>query len=272
MTSPPIFPPSFLLLQQEGYLISSCLATGLSELRRANVHNKGAFYAALLNISVGLERLMKAIIIMDHMIMNQLAVPSRKKLKEYGHDIVSLYDSCVSISAAENSKLTPIQNLEPISAEILALLNDFAQTTRYHNLDALSGLQTQIDPLEHWNNVMMSILRKDVSKTKRDRILSQANAASNALAGKAFTLMQGLDKQALTTEQALALPGLHDQAARYAVLYIIKMLTELRDLTSDISHKAYACENREPPFPQMQEFLEWVWDDRAYVLRKKKWP
>ena len=27
-----------------------------------------------------------------------------------------------------------------------------------------------------------------------------------------------------------------------------------------------------PPFPQMQEFLEWLWNDRQYVLRKKKWP
>jgi hypothetical protein len=53
------FPPSFLLLHQEGHLISACLALGLTELRVANVHNKGALYSSLLNISVGMERLMK---------------------------------------------------------------------------------------------------------------------------------------------------------------------------------------------------------------------
>ena len=38
MTGIPPFPTSFLLLQQDGYLIRSCLATGLAEL----VHNKEA--------------------------------------------------------------------------------------------------------------------------------------------------------------------------------------------------------------------------------------
>jgi len=50
------YPPSFLLLQQEGYLISSCLALGLTELRVANVHNKGAFYSSLLNISYHFQK------------------------------------------------------------------------------------------------------------------------------------------------------------------------------------------------------------------------
>ena len=73
--SPPAFPPSYLLLQQEGYLISSSLTTGLTELRAAHVHNKGAFYTALFNLSVGFERLLKAIVIIDHMLDNGLAVP-----------------------------------------------------------------------------------------------------------------------------------------------------------------------------------------------------
>ena len=80
----PDFPESFLLLQQEGYLISSCLSNGLTELRAANVHNKGAFYSSLFNISVGTERLLKAIIIIDHMLRNDLAPPTRRELKGYG--------------------------------------------------------------------------------------------------------------------------------------------------------------------------------------------
>ena len=98
MTRVPKFPASFLLLQQEGYLIRGCLTTGLTQLRGANVHNKGAFYTALFNLSVGSERLLKAIIIIDYMVKNNLAVPSKKQLKTYGHDILELYDSCLAIS------------------------------------------------------------------------------------------------------------------------------------------------------------------------------
>jgi len=71
----PEFPKSFVLLQQEGYLISSCLSMGLTELRSANVHNKGSFYSSLFNLSVGIERLLKAIVIIEHMLNKNLSVP-----------------------------------------------------------------------------------------------------------------------------------------------------------------------------------------------------
>jgi len=148
------FPASFTLLQQEGYLISSCLTTGLTELRSANVHNKGVFYAALFNLSIGIERLLKATIIIDHMLKNNLSVPTRKQLKNYGHDILELYSSCVVISQEEFSKIPPLDTIEEQSHEILCLLNDFAQTTRYHNLDALSSAGSGKDPLLHWNEIL----------------------------------------------------------------------------------------------------------------------
>jgi hypothetical protein len=84
-------------------------------------------------------------------------------------------------------------------------------------------------------------------------------------------MMQGLNKKPLTTEEALALPGLHDEATKYAVLHLIEMLSPIRDLISELSHSAYDGFSQ-PPFPQMQGFLEWIWDDRQHVLGKRKWP
>jgi hypothetical protein len=272
MPHPQQFPASFLLLQHEGHLISSCLTTGLTQLRAAHVHNKGAFYGALFNLSVGIERLLKATIIIDHMFKNNLSVPSRKELKAYGHDILELYSSCVEISLAERRRLPPLQALEVHTREILLLLNDFAQTTRYHNLDALSSVNSGKDPLGHWNEILLSILNSDVSVKTKTTIASIASAVASAIGDKTTTLMQGLDKAALSTEQALILPGLHDQAVKHAVLYIVKLVSPLRDLISDVSHKAYALGGSVPAWPQMQEFLDWIWDDRVFVLRKKRWP
>jgi len=134
------FLPSFLLLQQEGHLISSCLAMGLTELRSANVYNKGAFYSALFNLSVGIERLLKAIIIMEHMLKNNLSVPTKKQLRGCGHNITELYDECVKISINHGSQLPARSSIDNINQELLGLLSDFAQITRYHNnLDALSA-------------------------------------------------------------------------------------------------------------------------------------
>ena len=215
---------------------------------------------------------MKAIIIMQHMLNNNLSVPTKQQLKNYGHNIIELYDECVKISVSNSVTLPVRSSLNNINQEILTLLSNFAQTTRYHNLDALSAQQTGKDPLEHWGEIMLLILKQDVTQRQRDKILGEARIVANAIDDISTTIMQGLDKQPLTTEEALALPGLHDQAVKYAVLHLINMLSPIRDLISTLSHLAYGLGVAQPPFPQMQEFLEWIWDDRQYVLRKKKWP
>ena|ERR1051326_61488 len=272
MTGIPPFPTSFLLLQQEGYLIKSCLARGLTELRRAHVHNKGGVYAALFNLSVGTERMLKATIIIDHMLKNKLSVPTRRQLMAHGHDIHGLYDSCVAIASGISPKLQPLADLEASTREIVGLLNDFAQTTRYHNLDALSSSSSGKDPLAHWNEILLAILKSDVPSHRTKKIVATGAAIASAISDSTSTVMHGFDKQALTAKQALTLPGLHNEALKHAVLYLMKFLSPIRDLISDLTHKAYTLGLPVPPFPQMHEFLDWISDDRAYVLRKRRWP
>jgi hypothetical protein len=236
------------------------------------VHNKGAFYSTLFNLSIGFERLLKATVIIDHMLKNNLEVPTRKQLKEYGHDIQQLYRSCATIPYDEDMTLPKLDDLQPVAREILVLLSDFAQTTRYHNLDALSASAAGKDPLSHFDEILESILRTDVPSGSKARIGKTAAAISELISDKTFTLMQGLDTKPLSTQQALLLPGLHQQATKHAVLYVVRLLSPVRDLISDLSHRAYGLGLSVPPFPQMQEFLEWLYDERGYVLRKSKWP
>ena len=265
-------PPSFMLLQQEGYLLSRCLSIGLTELRNARVQNQGAFYTALFNLSVGTERLLKSIIIIDHMINNNLDVPSKKEIKQYGHNITELYDACEKISGSRNTPIIERNQLDLVDNEILNLLSDFARITRYHNLDALSSSQVREDPLSQWNKILLAILDKDVSKSQKEKILSQARMIASSIDDVTFTFMYGLDQSPITTEQALLSPRLHEQATRYIILRLVKILIRLRDLIEELSSMSYISGSSQPPFPQMQEFLEWLWDDRQFVLRKKKWP
>lgn len=267
----PTFPPSFLLLQQEGYLISSSLSTGLTALRTAHIHNKGAFYTALFNLSVGFERLLKAIVIIDHMLDNGLDVPTKNQLQRRGHKIANLYDECEKVGFERKSSIPRRSQLDAIDQELLLLLSDFALVTRYHNLDALSASQTSADPLATWGQLIVAILSNDVPQRQKDRILAQANVVAAAVDDVTVTLMHGLDQSPLSTSEALSLPGLHDQAVRFAVLRIVKILSPVRDLLASVSREAYGL-GPVPAFPQMHEFLEWLWDDRQYVLRKMKWP
>jgi len=272
MKGAPQFPPSFLFLQQEGHLISACLSLGLTELRAAHVQNKGAFYSCLFNLSIGLERLLKAIVIIDHMTTNSLVPPTKSQLKGYGHNIKDIYDTIVGIGKRLRSTITERSQLDGTNQEILDLLSDFALTTRYHNLDALTASQGGTDPLTHWNRIVVAILRSDVPSAKKDRISAQGRMVGQAISDFTVTIMRGLDREPLSTEDALSLSGLHQEAARYAVFRIVQLLCPIRDLLGVLSRGAYGLGFSVPPFPQMQEFLEWLCGDRRYVLRKSKWP
>lgn len=266
------FPKSFLLLQQEGHLIHTCLATGLTQLRNAHVHNKGEFYSALFNLSIGTERLLKAIVIMHHMLRNSLSVPSKRQLREYGHDLSTLYSTCVDISGGEESKVPAVSSLDLITQEILQLLSDFAQTTRYHNLDALSASAQGKDPLLHINEILGMVLESDVPASTTKRITESRAGIAAAVADISTILAQGLDGSDRTLEQGFVLPALHEKAVRFVVLRIVQLLAPLKELIGDLSRKAYGLSTPQPPFPQMHEFVEFLWADRSYVLGKKRWP
>lgn len=148
--------------------MSTCLATGLTELRSAHIHNKGAFYSSLFNLSIGMERLLKSIVIIEHMINNNLSPPTKKQLKQYGHDIAETYDKSVQICAGHNSKIPKRSALHEIEKEIITLLSDFAEASRYHNLDALSNQSKFTDPLIHWNSIIQKLLDSDVTKYQKD--------------------------------------------------------------------------------------------------------
>src|SRR5205823_6159614 len=86
------FSPTFLLRQQEGYLIQACLTSGMTHLRNARVDTKGSFYAAFFQLSIGLERLMKTTLIIDHMSKHDFAAPTIKELRAFGHNLASLFE------------------------------------------------------------------------------------------------------------------------------------------------------------------------------------
>jgi hypothetical protein len=266
------FPESFLLLQQEGFLISTSLCTGLTALRSANLNNKGAFYSALFNLSVGFERLLKAIIIMEYMLNNGLQIPSKKQLKDFGHNIKDLHVSAVKIGESRQVSIVKINELNSIDESIVNLINEFALTSRYYNLDALTSSHIREDPLAIWGDIIFEILKQDVSEHQKLKIFGQAVGFGEAIDQHSITLIFGLDRKKLSTIEALALPGLHDQAVKYAVFRIINFLMPLKRLIEVLSDMSYTLNLPAPPYPFMQEFLQWLWDDRAYVLRKKRWP
>jgi len=252
--------------------MQTCLSSGLTQLRNSGVHKKGEVYGALFNLSIGAERLMKAIVVIDHMLRNNLVVPSRGDLKAYQHDLSALYSKCADISSGEDSKVPPRANLEPATQEILQLLTDFARQTRYYNLDDLGATAAGKDPLSHFEEILQMVLKTDVPQSTVVRLTESRSKLASALSNISTVVAQGLRGSDLTLEQSIVSPALHDTAARYLVLRVVLLLMPLKSLIGDLSRKVYTLGVERPPIPQMQEFLEFLWEDRRYVLGKKRWP
>lgn len=265
--------PSYLLLQQEGFLIQSCITLGLSDLRSANVSDKGKFYSASFHLSIGLERLMKASLIIDHMLSHNMSAPTIKEMKKKGHNLTELFDSVGSLQLSTGANPVPSFPRTGTAYDILTLLSDFAQNTRYFNLNSLSESQMVDDPLIRWATVYSKILSEDVTDKKRKRI-EQQSAVMAAMIGNTVTVLaHDLEKQPLDVRNALASPQLQDAAAPHAVYHVATLIDPLRNVLDAVCHHAHHVSGgRSGAVPDMGEFFHWLWMDRPSILRKKRWP
>jgi len=78
------FSRTFSLLQQEGHLARASLLTGIDFLLRANLDERkiGNFYSSFFQLAIGIERILKLVIITNHMLENKYKPPNRWRAKK----------------------------------------------------------------------------------------------------------------------------------------------------------------------------------------------
>jgi hypothetical protein len=58
------------LLNREAALSAQLLGNGLTSIRKYDFSSKGIFYSGMFSISIGLERILKIILVLDYQIKN----------------------------------------------------------------------------------------------------------------------------------------------------------------------------------------------------------
>ena len=145
------------LLLLEGALTSACLAEGLECLKHANIYNKGMYYQAFMALATGVERLLKLLIIYEYKISNNDNLPDNKFLKQKGHNLYDMFKS-----------VAPHILEDELNNKIIKFLSNFAMTTRYYNLDVLTGKDIKLlNPLQEWNSIETKILEVYAVKNKK---------------------------------------------------------------------------------------------------------
>lgn len=175
--------------------------------------------------------------------------------------------------AAYGVRVAARRRLDGIDEELMNLLDNFAVTGRYFNLDALGGAGTD-DPVVAWNVVLTKIYKKDVARSQRASITRKVSAAA-ALAEPVVSFLPGVGvdgrKQSYTD---LCLSGARVQVALPHVIWrLVKILIPLKDLLNVMRERLH-----EPTFPKgeqipfMEEFLDFVVPDRRLTIGDPNWP
>jgi len=270
------FTPLFFRLQQEGFLTRSCLATGLTEIRNADIGDKGRYYSGFFQLCIGIERISKLAIIIDHMSTNNLTPPGEGAIRSHGHRIGDLYIAAANISRRRSDPTALQFNLDPFCQQILDFLARFADRIRYANLDSLAKGTTEPNPLAEWMQILIQIIQQDVSKSKRDSILRESRVLAELMKDSAFVLMHDLDDQPLTLQTWLSAPRLQAEAARHATWHVVRLIYPLIELIGNLARSAISVDQASGSelanIPYMYEFYNFLWLDKQHILRKKRWP
>jgi len=269
---------SFSLLSQEAYLTRSSLLTGFTYLRKANIgdETKGLFYSAFFQLSIGFERLMKLILVVDHMAKNDLRPMTDEELrKTYSHKIINLYKGCINLAEERGMSLDEFVVENDFDYKIINFLHEFALSARYYNLSKLSNSQKSKDPLSEWWSILSIIMTSDVPYRKRKKIEEESIRICDAIGNNSFTMIRGLDQQLMTTLDTIAYPQLIEAASSYAVWRSFRIVSPLYSLISRVVDDVHEIERQRghdyPLVPYLYEFFPFLLLDRSSVLRKKRW-
>jgi hypothetical protein len=273
---PPLFRPEWHLVHQESSLISSCIYQGLTDLRKANIDARGLFYTAFYNLAIGLERLLKLTLIINHMQSSNLSCPTSDAIRKLGHDLIRLLKECQYCANTIDTPCDLTFSSSPAKLEILHLFNEYSKGLRYHNLDALTGKSSSRDPLSNWSEIIMRIYRDEVPIRKKKKTELQAQALADSFRGRSVVLYHDLEQNSLDMDGVMILPLMIEAAAPYAVCHVIEIVHEINKVhfaVANLTHQECLKQGLETPLvPFVEEYYAMLGGDRNYHLTRKRWP
>ncbi|MEV3855036.1 hypothetical protein AB0J38_12005 [Streptomyces sp. NPDC050095] len=120
-------------------------------MRKANFAEPKHYYGAFFEYTIGLERVIKLALIVDHCVENEDFPSSDRHLRRYGHSLTELMAALPGL----RERLAPTARVweapdGAVADAALSALSDFARATRYYNIDVLTGKEPTSDPVERW--------------------------------------------------------------------------------------------------------------------------
>lgn len=216
---------------------------------------------------------MKLILVTDYMLDNAGQLPDNAYIRSKGHDLAGLIGEVRAITALRSDLgLRYPYPDDPIIAEIISVLSEFATATRYFNLDLLIGGKSKQmqDPLAAWaTRVGPLITAKHYRPSK---------AAADQARAKVFgALMENHSSVHFTAEDGAPITsfeGMLVHSSRTEILqkwgqfHCFRLVRHLAEVLTNLGTEAWQ-ENLDLPY--FNDFFRVFYNDDSYVKSRKTW-
>jgi len=270
--------PEWHFVRQEAMLVRHLIGAGATALGQANYANKkGEYYRAFFELSVGMERLAKLILVVDYALTHGGNMPDEAHVRKFGHDLNGLFAAVEQVAASHQLKLEYHRPTDAVANAIIENLDAFADAKRgrYANFAAMGnpGIDQHEPIAKWWNEVAEAVLRdRYYGKKAQERVENNARAISLVMGE--FTMVHH------TTETREHLGDLElasrrtgqtelvQSWSRYHALTIVRWLS---DVYRELSEFAVYHKDLDAFFGSWEFFDSYRVDD-GFMKSRKIWP
>jgi hypothetical protein len=229
-----------IALIREAAISGNALSIGLSAMRKANFAKLGLYGESFFNVSIGLERLLKIICLMDFLISSN-KFPTDKELKAFGQNIEDLFRRVDDIRLrykVKNSSLVPPGSIEH---DLFKFIASFSVSTMYFNLDFFNGgakAGRSPDPVSEWfDAVAKRIFLAHLSDKQKKKLRSDPKVLDSLVEG--FSMVNADNVSPATPADVTAVQAsLNPHLQKYATYYCARICRYLYEILLSITREA----------------------------------
>jgi hypothetical protein len=233
---------------------------------------EGFYNRAFFGLSVGLERLLKLILLLNHGTTHGGEFPSNSEFKRsFGHDLGKLFVASEAVRGRLQTSGVAFDWHLPdrrFADLFLGVLSEFATQSRYYNLDLLTGAAAgSRDPVRAW--------AEDVGSYLEGHYPQQRKARDEARAAEALAALGSRTSIAQETELGEPIPHIgesvrHSLKVEYvqaeATFQTVRVIRYLAEILTEANHPAQAGGLS---VPYLWEFFA-IFNNPDRVLKRRK--
>lgn len=263
---------TLLMLIREATFTKEVLGAGATQIRKANYAAHGIYAQAFASLSVGLERIGKLCLILDHYIDHDGAFPRFDYLKRIGHklDLIQSLGEQIATRRRIEPRFLPALN-HPVHSSILQVLRAYADGDRYSNINVLTGGRQRDDPIANWfDQVDMLIFRTLIPERRKQRIVNDVAAAQQWMSDVSVFHIAETGEVINEYRDVCFRTGMYKTVGPLRQLYVLQIIRYWVEILCELEHRARSF-GRQEEIPTFGDIFHDFRNDDKYFRSRKTW-